>query len=82
VQADEAARRPTRRHTTSGLLLDDPLDVEAYGAAVSELLDDSDRAEMMSRAAHERVRGQFLGTGSFMQCLQMSEKLISTREGT
>ena len=65
----------------SGVLLDDPMDLEAYGAAVRDLLDDPDRAESMGRAAQERVRGQFLGARSLMQYIDLSEKLISKREG-
>ena len=49
-------------HGVSGLLLDDPADLEAYGAAVLELLASPERAAAMGDAAHERVRDRFLGT--------------------
>ncbi len=44
----------------SGVLLDDPRDLAAYGAAVTALLDDEQRAERMGARARERVRDRFL----------------------
>jgi trehalose synthase len=64
----------------SGVLLEDPLDYEAYGAAVRGLLDDPQRAEAMGRAAQERVRGQYLGTRSLLQYLELCERLINARQ--
>ena len=58
----------------SGLLLDDPLDLAAYGAAVRSLLDDPARAEAMGREAQERVRGRFLGTRTLLQDLELRER--------
>ena len=39
----------------TGMLLDDPLDLAAYGAAVRSLLDDPARAEALGREAKERA---------------------------
>jgi trehalose synthase len=64
----------------SGLLLDDPLDLAAYGDAVSSLLEDPARAEGMGRAAQERVRDQYLGTRSLLQYLDLCERLINARQ--
>ena len=62
-------------HAETGLLVDDPLDLSAYGAAVSGLLEDHDAAERMGAAAQERVRDQFLGVRSLMQYFQLIEGL-------
>jgi trehalose synthase len=61
----------------NGILLDDPSDLEAYGAAVSGLLADPERAEAMGKAAQERVRDEFLAVRSLMQYLDLIEKLIA-----
>ena len=63
-------------HGVSGLLLDDPTDLEAYGAAVLELLASPERAAAMGEAAHERVRDRFLGTHSLLDYLTLFERLL------
>jgi trehalose synthase len=63
-------------HGVSGLLLDDPSDLAAYGAAVLELLADPARAAAMGDAAHERVRDRFLGTHSLLDYLALFERLL------
>ncbi len=62
-------------HGETGLLVDDPGDLTAYGTAVGELLDDEDRARRMGAAAQERVRDHFLGVRSLMQYLELIGKL-------
>ena len=64
------------QHGTSGLLLDDPSALDAYGAAVLELLDAPERAAAMGEAAHERVRERFLGTHSLLDYLALFERLM------
>jgi trehalose synthase len=64
------------QHGVSGLLLDDPSALDAYGAAVLELLDDPARAEAMGRRAHERVRERFLGSHSLLDYLALFQRLI------
>jgi trehalose synthase len=61
-------------HGVSGLLLDDPTALEAYAAAVLELLGDPARAAGMGDAAHERVRDRFLGTHSLLDYLALFER--------
>ncbi|WP_187369101.1 glycosyltransferase [Baekduia soli] len=56
-------------HGRSGLLLDDPRDGAALGAAVLELLGDPARAAAMGRAARERVRHEFLSDRSLVDYL-------------
>jgi trehalose synthase len=48
------------REGVDGLLIADPHDLGAFGAAARALLDDSARARRMGEAAHERVRDNFL----------------------
>jgi trehalose synthase len=60
----------------TGLLLDDPLDLAAYGAAVRSLLDDPARAEAMGHEAKERVRDRFLGTRTLIQSIELYERYI------
>ena len=66
----------------TGMLLDDPLDLAAYGAAVRSLLDDPARAEAMGREAKERVRRRFLGTRTLIQSIELYERhLRQAQEG-
>jgi trehalose synthase len=61
----------------SGILLDDPTDLAAYGAAVRDLLENPDRARAIGREAMERVRGDFLAVRSLLQYFALFEKLLS-----
>jgi trehalose synthase len=63
-------------HGVSGLLLDDPTRLDAFGAAVLDLLADPDRAGTMGTAAHERVRERYLGTHSLLDYLALFERLL------
>jgi trehalose synthase len=60
----------------SGLLLDDPADLRAYGSAVLDLLSAPERAAAMGDAAHERVRDRYLGTHSLLDYLALFERLM------
>ncbi|MGH2747246.1 MAG: glycosyltransferase [Actinomycetota bacterium] len=60
----------------TGLLIDDPLDLAAYGKAVRDLLSDPDRARGMGRAAQERIRADFLGPRHLTQYVDLIETLI------
>jgi trehalose synthase len=53
----------------SGVLLDDPRDLEAYGAAVTGLLAEPVRAERIGEQAHERVLTRFLSVHSLLDYL-------------
>jgi trehalose synthase len=59
----------------SGVLLDDPADLRAYGDAVLNLLRASDRAAAIGDAAHERVRDRYLGSHSLLDYLALFERL-------
>jgi trehalose synthase len=60
----------------TGLLVDDPADLAAYGAAVSELLSEPERAEEMGHEAQRRVRDRFLGTRSLSQYYDLISKIL------
>ncbi|HEY3096073.1 MAG TPA: glycosyltransferase [Acidimicrobiia bacterium] len=60
----------------TGVLLDDPFDLAAYGAAVRELLHDPERAERLGRQAQERVRDEFLAVRSLTQYLDLIQRLV------
>ena len=61
----------------TGILLDDPTDVEAYGAATRGLLEDPERAHRIGLAAQARVRDEFLAVRSLLQYLTLIEKLLN-----
>ena len=61
----------------TGVLLDDPSDLRAYGEAVRELLDDPDRARAIGQEAQERVRDEFLAVRSLLQYMDLIERLIA-----
>jgi trehalose synthase len=58
-------------HGESGVLLDDPHDLEAYGAALRGLLEEPAAAERMGERARERVRDEFLSARSLLQYLEL-----------
>ena len=64
-------------HGDSGVLLDDPLDLAAFGAAITALLSDTKRAEEMGRRARIRVRDRFISIRSLLDYLAIIEKLLS-----
>jgi trehalose synthase len=59
----------------TGLLVDDPADLAAYGRACVELLADPERAERMGAAARERVRDEYLGVRSLTQYVELFASL-------
>jgi trehalose synthase len=61
----------------TGVLLDDPRDLDAYGSAVRELLEDPERAKEMGEAAKRRVRDQFLGARSLIDYLALISRLLA-----
>jgi len=60
----------------NGVLLDDPFDLAAYGAAVCDLLKDPERAGRLGREAQARVRDEFLPLRSLMQYLDLIQRLV------
>ena len=61
----------------SGVLLDDPRDLDAYGDAVRGLLEDPERARRMGEAAKARVRNEFLGARSLLDYLNLISRLLA-----
>jgi trehalose synthase len=60
----------------TGLLIDDPADLEATGRAIDGLLDDPDRARAIGVAARESVRASFLGTRHLIQYMELLERML------
>ncbi len=60
----------------SGLLVDDPRDLAAVGAAIDSLLRDPERAAQIGRAARERVISEFLEIGRLLAYFEHLEELI------
>jgi trehalose synthase len=63
-------------HGDSGLLLDDPHDLAAYGATVARLLADPRLAERLGQRARERVRDHFLSVRSLVDYLGVVRKAL------
>jgi trehalose synthase len=63
----------------TGILLDDPHDLAAFGAAITDLLTDPQRAERMGEAARERVRDRFTSVRSLVDYLEVLEKILAVR---
>lgn len=61
----------------SGVLLDDPTDLEAFGAALVKLLGDPTEATRMGENAREQVRDHFLGDRHLRQYVDLFERLYS-----
>ena len=64
-------------HGTTGVLLDDPSDLRAYGDAVRALLDDPDRARAIGSEAQQRVRDEFLAVRSLMQYMELTGRVLA-----
>jgi trehalose synthase len=62
----------------TGLLIDDPGDLDEFGRALSELLEDPARAEGMGREAQQRVRDHFLGPQHLMRYMELIAKLLAS----
>jgi trehalose synthase len=69
-------------HGDSGVLLDDPHDLAAYGAAVTGLLADREAAERMGRRARERVRDRFTSVRSLLDYLALIRRVVRTERAT
>ncbi|SOC50521.1 trehalose synthase [Blastococcus aggregatus] len=66
-------------HPHSGLLVDDPADLAAYGSAVSGLVGDGARAAGIGRAGRLRVTANYLGTRSLVQYTELFGQLLKPR---
>jgi trehalose synthase len=65
-------------HEQTGLLLDDPHDLKAFGDAVTALLVDPARAQQMGERARERVRDEFTSPRSLLDYLSVLRSLLSS----
>ncbi|MGH2757272.1 MAG: glycosyltransferase [Actinomycetota bacterium] len=66
-------------HGETGILIDDPTDLDSYGRSVLDLLRDPQRAELIGAAARERVRDVFLGPRHLMQYVDLIARLLKNR---
>lgn len=62
----------------SGILLQNPLDRDAFAAALAELLGDAEWASAIGAAAHERVRATFLEDRHTLQYVELLGRLLGT----
>jgi trehalose synthase len=60
-----------------GLLIDDPTDLDAFGAAVRVLLDDTVLAGNLAGSAHQRALEEFLGDRHLERYAQLFAALSS-----
>ena len=63
----------------NGVLLQDPADLEAFGAEVTGLLHEPEQAREMGRAARERVCSHFLVDRHALQYVALFEELLRKR---
>ncbi|HET7397812.1 MAG TPA: glycosyltransferase [Intrasporangium sp.] len=63
-------------HGESGLLLDDPRDLDAFAGLLQRLLDDPPLAHQLGEHAHERVRARFLGDRHLIQYADLVASLL------
>lgn len=60
----------------TGVLLDDPTDLDEFGAALAVLLTNPERANRMGIDAHRRVRANYLGPRHLGQYLDLFQALL------
>jgi trehalose synthase len=65
----------------SGLLVDDPRDLQAVGTAIDGLLGEPERAARIGRAAKERVMDEFLQIRRLLDYFELIEELIEAEQG-
>jgi trehalose synthase len=61
----------------TGLLIDDPTDLRAFGAAIDELLADSTQAQALASAGREHVRHRFLADCHFVQWATVLREVLA-----
>ena len=74
------------QHLHSGLLVEEPADVGAFGDAIVELLRDPPLAARLGQTARERVRALFLNDRHFMRWVEvlgsaLEQRAAATRSG-
>ena len=63
----------------TGILLDDPEDLDAYGEVLRSLVDDPDLRRRLGISARARVEEEFLGTRHLLQYLELLAGLLRER---
>ena len=66
-------------HDETGLLVDDPRDLEAFGAAVDRLLRDRADATRLARNGRRHVERRFLGDRHLLQYAELLTELLGGR---
>jgi trehalose synthase len=64
-------------HGTSGLLLDDPHDLDGFGKLLVDVLTDDEVARSLGTAARERVRDTYLGDRHLIQYADLFRTLLA-----
>jgi trehalose synthase len=62
----------------SGVLVDDPNDLESFGAAIQSLLSDPGRAAQIGEAAHRRVAEKYLGINRLTEYVDLMATVLSS----
>ena len=70
------------QHLHSGLLVEDPADVGAFGDAIVELLRDPPLAARLGQTARARARALFLNDRHFMRWVEVLGSALERRAGT
>ena len=66
----------------SGVLVDDPHDLEAFGQAIGGLIEDPARAARLGEAARQRVIDCFLGINRLAEYVELVASLMSSAQTT
>lgn len=61
----------------SGVLVDDPADLAAFGREIGALLEDGERAARLGAAARQRVLERFLGIGRLAEYVELAGSLTA-----
>ena len=69
------------QHRHSGLLVENPADVGAFGGAIVELLQDPPRAARLGQAARGRARALFLNDRHFVRWVEVFGSALERRAG-
>jgi trehalose synthase len=64
----------------TGILVADPRDLAAFGAALTRLLNEPERVESMGRAARERVLEHFTSVRSLLDYLAVIRRVVSVAD--
>ena len=63
-------------HRDTGILLDDPHDLVAFGAAITDLVANTDEATCMGHRARERVRDRFTSVRNLLDYANLIKRLV------